>query len=227
MKARIHLVDDEVVLLWVVEQFLTLHGYEVTTSHDPRQALVALERDTPDLVLLDVLMPNLNGFKLFGMMRQIPALMNVPVIFLTAMSDLPTRLAGFRLGADDYIIKPFEVVELEARISAVLRRTCKPTKLGQPYLDANLNILIYEGKEIALTTSEAAIMDHLLEHVNELVPTEELLYGPLGYADGTGNLSTVRYHISRLRAKLRKGSFSGVQLRTIGHSGYTLVLTIS
>lgn len=227
VKARIHLVDDEVALLWVVEQYLTMRGYEVTTSDDPRQALVALQRETPDLVLLDVLMPNLNGFKLFGMIRQIPALMSVPVIFLTAMSDLPTRLSGFRLGADDYIIKPFEVSLLEARVSAVLRRTRKPTELGLPYLDTNLNVLLFEGREVTLTGSESAIMAHLLKHVNELVRTEDLLHGPLGYAEGTGNLSTVRYHIARLRAKLKKGSLKGVQLKTVGHSGYTLGLSDS
>lgn len=219
-KTKIHLVDDEPVLLWVIKEYLEVHGFSVTTDTDPHTALLQMQRNVPALVVLDVLMPGMDGFSLFEQMRRIPALAHVPVIFLTAFSDLPARLKGFQIGAEDYIAKPFEVSELGSRIKAILWRTESENPAGVPYLDMVRNTLFVEGTEVFLTQSEAALMKYFLANPNTLITTETLLHHGLGYADETGSLATVRYHIRNLRKKLSHAGLRTVHLETIGRSGY-------
>lgn len=223
-KTRIHLVDDEPVLLWIVKEYLEVHGFSVTTDTDPHAALLQMQRNVPALAVLDVLMPGMDGFSLFEQMRVVPALAHVPVIFLTAFSDLPARLRGFQIGAEDYIAKPFEVSELEARIKTILWRTESPSPAGAPYLDVVRNTLFVEGREIFLTQSEADLMKYFLANPNALITTEVLLHHGLGYADKTGNLATVRYHIRNLRKKLQQAELQTIHLETIGRSGYLLTV---
>lgn len=224
MKTKIHLVDDEPVLLWVIKEYLEAHGFAVTTDSDPRAALQQMQRNIPDITVLDVLMPGIDGFSLFEQMRDAPALAHIPVIFLTAFSDLPARLKGFQLGAADYIGKPFEVSELEARIKAILWRARRAGARGEPYLDVARNMLIVENTEIFLTPSESTLLSYFFAKQNTLITTEELLYYGLGYADNTGSLATVRYHIRNLRKKLSQANLDTLHLETIGRSGYLLMV---
>lgn len=227
MKTKIHLVDDESVLLWVIKEYLEARGFAVATDTDPRAALLEMQRNVPDLAVLDVLMPGMDGFSLFERMRSVPALANVPVIFLTAVSELPARLKGFQIGADDYICKPFEVSELEARIKAVVWRARNALPAEAPLLDTARNMLLVEGREIFLTPSESSLISYFLSHPNMLLTTEELLNKALGYAESTGSLSTVRYHIRNLRKKLSQADLKTIHLETIGRSGYLLTTTPS
>ncbi len=224
MKTIIHLVDDEPVLLWVIKEYLEAHGFAVATDSDPRAALQQMQRNIPDIAVLDILMPGLDGFSLFEQMRNLPTLAHIPVIFLTAFSDLPARLKGFKLGAEDYISKPFEVSELKARIHAILWRAKRARNMGEPYLDRVRNMLMVEGIEIFLTPSESTLVAYFLANHNTLITTEELLHYGLGYADNTGSPATVRYHIRNLRKKLSQANLGTLHLETIGRSGYLLTV---
>jgi len=226
-KIKIHLVDDEPVLLWIIKEYLEAHGFVVATDTDPHASLQQMQRSIPALAVLDILMPGMDGFSLFEQMRDIPALARVPVIFLTAFSDLPARLKGLQVGAEDYICKPFEVSELEARIKAILWRTENVNSTGAPYLDTVHSTLYVEGIGIFLTQSEVSLMEYFLTKQNTLITTDELLHHGLGYADETGSLATVRYHIRNLRKKLNQANLSSVNLETIGHSGYMFSIITS
>ena len=223
---RLHLVDDESVLLWIVKEYLETRGFAVETDTDGRLALLKMQRTPPDLVVLDVLMPGMDGYAIFEQMRASPALASVPVIFLTAISELPARLKGLRVGAEDYICKPFEVAELEARIKAILWRTRHQSTAGLPYLDTVRHTLLVESAEILLTQSECALMAFMLEHPNTLISAEELLQFALGYSPSTGSPSTVRYHIHNLRKKCSQAGVQSIRLDTVGRSGYLLAITV-
>jgi DNA-binding response OmpR family regulator len=225
MKARVHLVDDELTLLWVLKEYLDMHGFDVATDTDPRAALIEMQKNLPDIAVVDVLMPSMDGFTLLERMRMIPALADVPVIFLTAVSDLSARLKGFQGGADDYICKPFEASELKARITAVLWRTKNSPVTSTLFLDTDRNLLIAEGQEVLLTPSETLLMSYFLAHQHALVTTEELLREALGYAENTGSPATVRYHIRNLRNKFQKAHLRTVRLETVGRSGYYLAMS--
>jgi len=224
-KDKLHLVDDEAVLLWIVKEYLDTRGFLVETDTDGRLALLKMQRTSPDLVVLDVRMPGMDGYAVFEQMRALPALASVPVIFLTAVSELPARLKGLQVGAEDYICKPFEVAELEARIKAILRRTKHQPAAGQPYLDTIHQTLFVESSEILLTPNESTLLAFMLEHPNTLISAEELLQSAFGYPQGTGNPSTVRYHIHNLRKKFSQSGLTTIRLDTVGRSGYLLALT--
>jgi len=219
---RLHLVDDESVLLWIVKEYLETRGFSVDTDTDARAALQKMQKAPPDLVVLDILMPGMDGFSLFEQMRALPALASVPVIFLTAFCELPARLKGFQIGAEDFIGKPFEVSELEARIKAILWRTQAQQASGLPHLDTVHHTLFVEGAEILLTPSETALMTFFLEHPDMLITASELLQFALGYAEGDGSPSTVRYHIHKLRKKFEQAELRTIRLDTVGRSGYLL-----
>ena len=224
MNPFVYVVDDEPSLVWVVKQFLLRRNYRVEASLRGEEALVAMEQQRPDIVLLDILMPGMDGFTVLRHMRKTPALMTVPVIFLTAKGELPAKLTGFELGAADYIVKPFDLEELDLRISAILRRTQAATSTPLPHVDMMRYVLSAHGKEMQLTPSESTIVGYLFDHVNQLVTSDELLHKALGYAVGTGDLGTVRYHIRNLRSKLKRAAVTTVKIETIGHSGYMLSL---
>ena len=225
MNPLVHVVDDEPSLVWVVKQFLRMNDYRIATSYRGQEALLAMEQETPDLVLLDILMPDMDGFTVLRHMRTIPSLMKVPVIFLTAKGELPAKLAGFEHGADDYIVKPFDMEELDLRIRAILRRSEAPVSTPIPHLDRTHYVLSAYGNEVRLTPSESAIAGFLLDRIDQMVSSEELLHIALGYASGTGNLATVRFHIRSLRSKLQRAGVENVNIQTIGHSGYLLSLS--
>ncbi len=223
---RLHLVDDESVLLWIVKEYLETRGFAVETDTDGRLALHKMHRTPPDLVVLDILMPDMDGYAIFEQMRASPMLASVPVIFLTAISELPARLKGLQVGAEDYICKPFEVAELEARIRAILWRTKHQSTAGLPYLDTACHTLMVESAEILLTQSECALMAFMLEHPNTLISAEELLQFALGYSPNTGSPLTVRYHIHNLRKKFSQAGVQSIRLDTVGRSGYLLAVAV-
>lgn len=224
MSSFIYLIDDEPSLVWVVKQFLHMQGYKVEASLRGEDALMEMEKQAPDLVLLDILMPDMDGFTVLRRMRAMPALLTVPVIFLTAKGELPAVLAGFDLGADDYVVKPFDLEELELRIQAILRRSATTSSTPQPRLDNTRYVLNVHGREVHLTPSESMVVGYLLDHLDQLVSSEELLHKALGYAEDTGNLGTVRYHIRNLRGKLTRAGIVTIGIETVGHSGYVMSL---
>jgi len=196
--ARILVVEDEPGISGLIMKNLTLVGHRCEAAFDADQALVRASANQFDLVLLDVLLPGASGFDL------LPQLGGAPVIFVTALGALPDRLRGLDIGADDYIVKPFEALELIARVHAVLRRTMKDDDnltLGDVSIDFAGRTVTKSGNPVEMTPQEFALLETLVVNRNIAMSRDQLLERAWGY-DFAGGTRTVDSHIQHLRAKL-------------------------
>ncbi|HPF87908.1 MAG TPA: response regulator transcription factor [Candidatus Limiplasma sp.] len=196
--AKILVVDDEPSIVSMLCMHLKLAGYECLPAADAAQARTLLRSHTPDVALLDVMLPGEDGFALCEAFTK----RAIPVIFLTAKTAVQDRVYGLRLGADDYILKPFEPSELLARIEVILRRTAKPR-----YQDTLLTIdfqgrtVLCHGQPAALTVLEFDLLAQLTQNAGQALTREVLLARVWGY-DYVGETRTVDVHVQRLRKKL-------------------------
>jgi two-component system response regulator MprA len=194
-------VDDDASIRRMLERTLAAEGYGVTVAADGGQALAAAERSLPDLVILDVAMPGLDGLAVARRLRsrQLP----VPILFLTARDAVSDRVAGLDAGADDYLLKPFAVPELLARIRALLRRGREP---GEAYvyrdlqLDPDARRIVRGGREVELSAREAALLALLLDNVGRVVTRAQALDAVWFDADPTSNV--VDRYVAYIRRKL-------------------------
>ncbi len=199
----IFLVEDEDSLAELLEMNLELEGFEVVRFARAETAKAELESSIPELIVLDVNLPGMNGF---NFMKEIQD-RDYPVIFLTVKSDLEDRLLGFRLGADDYITKPFEVEEFIFRVKAVLRRTGDETedeciRAGPLVLDKKRHLLLVEGEERELTASQFLVLEKLMANPRQVISREKILRC-LWQNELPGTTTrAVDMHINRLRKKL-------------------------
>jgi two-component system KDP operon response regulator KdpE len=223
-KRLILIVDDEPPIVRLVKAKLRVDGYEVLTATRGDEALSILEDEVPDLVVLDVMMPDMDGFETLRRIRQHS---HVPVIMLTARGSDADKLKGLQSGADDYMTKPFNPDELEARISAVLRRTEGAVAVGAgPVLrysgveiDLERRRVTVEGEEIRLSRTEWELLSQLAGNAGRVMMHAELLsriWGP-EYRDEAHYLRT---WVSRLRAKLEPGEDSPALITTYPGMGY-------
>ena len=223
---RILAVDDDERVLNFLRVKLKVLGYEVVTASDGAEALQLIRDQEPDLVLLDVLMPTLDGFRTLEELRKSSS---VPVIMLSAKGADVDKIKGLQLGADDYLPKPFNPDELVARVEAVKRRTQaidrrKPpdtVTLGDLTVDFNRHKAYVKREEKYLTRIEWLLLGELARNVGRLMPYEELLtrvWGP-EYRD---DIQTLRTWISRLRSKLDSGTARTQLIRTIPKVGYIM-----
>ena len=205
MKKRVLVVDDEPRIRRFVRMNLDLEGYEVTEADDGLAALNKVRDALPDLVLLDVMMPDMDGFETLERIREVSS---VPVIMLTVKSDEDDRIRGLDLGADDYVTKPFSPRELSSRIRAVLRRVepAKPSA-GEPLvIDEDLAIdfprreVIARGEHIKLRPTEYRLLSHLVENAGWIVPQETLL-ARCGARSRRQPALAPLYHLLRRRSK--------------------------
>ncbi|GIO69880.1 response regulator transcription factor [Paenibacillus cookii] len=214
--ATILVVEDEKPINDLITMNLKLVGHRFFKAFSGMEVPAILEREKIDLILLDVMLPGLDGFSL---MRQIRNL-NIPVIFITAKDSLADRIAGFELGADDYIIKPFEILELLARIHVVLRRSTKE-QTAIIIDDVEIRPLerqVYKlGCAVELTVREFELLDVLLQNRNIALSREKLLELAWGY-DYEGETRTVDVHIRQLRKKLGWEE----RIKTVFKLGYRL-----
>jgi DNA-binding response OmpR family regulator len=227
VKKRILVVDDEPRIRRFVRMNLDLEGYEVTEADDGLAALNKVRDVLPDLVLLDVMMPDMDGFETLERIREVSS---VPVIMLTVKSDEEDRIRGLDLGADDYVTKPFSPRELSSRIRAVLRRV-EPTKpsAGEPLvIDEDLAIdfprrqVIARGEPIKLRPTEYRLLSHLVENAGWIVPQETLLakvWGP-EYRDDN---QLLRLYITYLRKKIEPDPSNPRYILTERGVGYRFV----
>lgn len=197
---NILIVEDEISISSFIETGLTASGYHCTCVHDGLAAADLIEEKTFDLILLDVMLPGADGFELMDMIRPL----NIPVIFITAKSAVADRVKGLRLGADDYLVKPFELIELQARMEAVLRRHHKGTNeltLGDVsvYLDSRL--VLKDGRPVELTNREYELLIFLLQN-RDIALFRETIYERVWQGEYTGDTRTIDLHITRLRRKL-------------------------
>ena len=211
-RERILVVDDEASIRRILETRLKMVGYEVITAADGEEAVEAYQKHNPDLVILDVMMPKMDGY---GVTREIRKTSETPIIILTALGDVSERITGLELGADDYVIKPFSPKELEARVKAVLRRVNhredlpggKITKnvitTGNIRIDTSRRQVYRKNERIRLTGMEFSLLELLVGNSGQPFSRNEILQYVWSYpADHRIDTRVVDVHISRLRSKL-------------------------
>ena len=213
---KILVVEDEASIRDLISINLQLVGYEVFTAEDGIMAEEFLEKQRVDLILLDVMIPGIDGFSLIEKIKK----HNTPVIFVTAKESVLDRVKGLRLGADDYIIKPFETMELLARIEVVLRRYNKNDnhiKFKNIEVDTKQRIVKLNNEEIYLTVKEYELLILLLKNKNIALSREQILEKVWGFEYG-GETRTVDIHIQRIREKLDLKN----NIKTVFKVGYRL-----
>ncbi len=223
--SRILLVDDERDIIDLIALHLQREDHEVFAVGNGLRAVPAAIQHEPDLIVLDLMLPGMNGIAVFRALRAEPKTRDIPVIMLTARAMAGDRIAGLETGADDYLTKPFSPRELLLRIQAVLRRSQKVTsvnelRLGPFHLDKKNLALYLNGETIDLTLTEYKLMALFMDNPNVLHSRGELLTSVWGYNDDT-NTRTLDTHIKRLREKL--GAL-GEHIETIRGQGYQLAL---
>lgn len=222
---RILLVDDEESLVKGIKFNLENEGYEVDVCYDGECALQKARSQTYELILLDVMMPKLDGI---SACQEIRKFSNVPIVMLTAKSEDADKLVGFESGADDYILKPFNILELKARIRAILRRSQTGESRKDEFLslralkiDLKKRKLMKDGQEIELTMREFDLLVFLMKNPGQVFSRDALLTQVWGY-DYVGDVRTVDVHIRRLREKLESNPGEPEYIQTKWGVGYFL-----
>jgi DNA-binding response OmpR family regulator len=220
--ALILLIEDEPGLRLTLTDRLTAEGYSVVSRPDGPSGLDAARHTGYDLILLDVMLPGLDGFTLCRTLRD--EAIDTPVLMLTARGQVDDRVTGLKLGADDYLPKPFHTPELLARMEALLRRARKsppaePVRFGDIEIDARAAIVRRNGAEVALSAKEYQLLLYLTAHKGEAVTREALLKEVWGY-HATPNTRTVDVHMTWLRQKLESDPSQPVHLVTVRGIGY-------
>jgi two-component system phosphate regulon response regulator PhoB len=224
MSARILIVEDEEPLTMLLRYNLEAEGYDVETAARGDEADTKLREITPDLIVLDWMLPGLSGIELCRRLRARPETRQLPIIMLTARGEESEKVRGLATGADDYIVKPFSVPELIARVRALLRRA-RPERIagmlraGDVELDRERRRVFRNSKEVELGPTEFRLLEFLLESPGRVFTREQLLDGVWGrdlYIDER----TVDVHVGRLRKALNRGR-SADPIRTVRGSGYS------
>ena len=222
MSKKILLVEDDKDIINLVKHYLEKEGYRTFEAADGVKGLDALKKEKIDLVVLDVMLPELNGIEVLKRIKGDTKTANIPVIMLTAKGEETDKIVGLELGADDYITKPFSPKELVARIKALLRRMEKPAektdtlKYGELIMDISRHEVKVKGKEIELTAKEFGLLEELLRNKGRVLTRDTLLNNVWGY-DYFGNTRTVDVHIRRLREKMPLLEKSIITVKQLGY----------
>ncbi|MBU6452980.1 MAG: response regulator transcription factor [Cyanobacteria bacterium REEB67] len=226
--SRILVIEDEQAIAELVKINLELLGHQVITAPDGIKGLAMAQQHRPDMVVLDVMMPDLDGFTVCQRLRQNQQTNHIPVLMLTALSTTKDKVAGFDAGADDYLPKPFDIPELQVRVRALLRRAGTVNQSSLPeILTAGEITLIPENLQAKvadriekLTPTEFEILHCLMQHHGQTVSTGKLLEEVWGYSPDD-DVDTIRVHIRHLRTRLEKGERK--YIKTVYGGGYQLV----
>lgn len=230
MNPSVLVVEDESALVTLLRYNLERAGYRVRTAMDGEEALLAAAEETPDLVLLDWMLPQLSGIEVCRRLRTRQETRNVPIIMLTARSEETDRIRGLDTGADDYLTKPFSMTELLARLRAVLRRI-RPSlaedviAIGDIEMDRATHRVRRSGHEVHLGPTEYKLLEHLMQHPGRVFSREQLLDAVWG-SDVYVEARTVDVHVGRLRKALMSANPAD-PLRTVRSAGYALEETIA
>ncbi len=230
-KQKVLVVDDEASIRRILETRLKMAGYDVVTAEDGEEAIELFNKTNPDIVILDVMMPKMDGY---GVTREIRRVSDIPIIILTALGDVSERITGLELGADDYVIKPFSPKELEARVKAVLRRTVskditvptgKTTKnvitTGNIKIDTARRQVYRKNERIRLTGMEFSLLELLVNNSGTAYSRNEILQHVWAYPpDHRIDTRVVDVHISRLRSKLETDPANPELILTARGIGY-------
>ena len=225
MGQRVLVVDDEKVIVKGIRFSLEQDGMEVDCAYDGEEALSLAKQNQYDMILLDVMLPRMSGFEVCQQIREFS---NVPIVMLTAKGDDMDKILGLDYGADDYITKPFNILEVKARIKAIIRRTARKgddkdspriVEKGGMRLDCEGRRVYIEEKEINLTAKEFEVLELLMKNPGKVYSRENLLKLVWG-SDYPGDVRTVDVHIRRLREKIESVPGEPVYVRTKWGVGY-------
>ncbi len=220
-QSKVLVVDDDLTVRDVVRRYLELAGHQVALADNGEDALAWIAEQQPDLVVLDLMLPGIDGLEVCRRLRETSS---VPVVMLTALGEEENRIAGLQLGADDYVTKPFSPRELALRVSSVLRRAGMPVAAAKELTDGDLRIDVtarratLAGAELALTTREFDLLVFLLTHPGQAFTREQLLEKVWGW--DFGDQSTVTVHVRRLREKIEKAPAKPTRIATVWGVGY-------
>ncbi len=225
-KRRVLLVEDEPSLVRTLRDRLNAEGWDVVTAGEAETAIARALQDPFDLVLLDVMLPGRDGFEVCRELRQRG--LGVPILMLTARSQVVDKVVGLRLGADDYLTKPFDMMELLARMDALLRRSRDPVSgspdtvaIGEVRIDLRRSVVTRAGEDVPLSALEFKLLRYLVEHPGEVLSRDRLLDEVWGY-DATPSTRTVDVHVAALRAKLERNPSHPELILTVHGRGYRL-----
>ncbi len=228
-KEKILVVDDEASIRRILETRLSMIGYIVVTAADGDEALAVYKKELPNLIILDIMMPKLDGY---GVCQEIRKDSDIPIIMLTALGDVADRITGLELGADDYVVKPFSPKELEARIKAILRRVDKMSlhntalssgiiSMGGIKIDTNRRQVYKQNEKIRLTGMEFSLLELLMSKSGEAFSRASILQEVWGYTpERHVDTRVVDVHISRLRSKLEEDPSNPDLILTARGTGY-------
>jgi len=224
-RGSILVVDDEPTIADVVSRYLERAGYTARVASDGPGALRCAGQERPDLVVLDLMLPGMDGLEVMRRLREFGEGPRVSVILLTAKGEHSDRIVGLRLGADDYVVKPFSPAELVARVDAVLRRIESPPELEEPIVFDDLEVdprgrrVVVRGEEEQLTVREFDLLLHLVRHPGQVFSRDDLMESVWQYGFYS-DTSTVTVHIRRLRSKLELDPSEPRWLQTVWGVGY-------
>lgn len=223
-KGKILVVDDEASIRQIVEARLKMAGYDVVTANDGQEAIEQALAEQPDLIVLDIMMPKVDGLQVC---RELRKNMLTPIIMLTAKGDVSDRITALELGADDYVVKPFSPRELEARIKAVMRRTATESakqsvmKIDNITIDTGKRQVMKGDQKIRLTEMEFNLLELLASNPGRAYSRSEILHQVWGYRiNQYSDTRVVDVHVSRLRAKLENDPSDPELILTARGTGY-------
>jgi two-component system, OmpR family, response regulator RpaA len=220
-------VDDDNEVLETLGRVLRHEHYEVSLVSSGAQAYTMLEQRIPDLLILDIVMPELDGITICRQLRRDPRYIALPILFLTAKGSTDDIVTGLDAGADDYVVKSSELAELRARIAALLRRGARDKsgnstlQLNDLKLDSYTYQVMIRDQTIQLTSTEHRLLRYLMEHPNQALSPSHLLQAVWEYPPNTGDPDLVRAHVRNLRAKIERGN-NPKYIRTIHGVGYMI-----
>ena len=230
-RQKILVVDDEASIRRILETRLSMIGFEIFTAADGEEAINSFNKNNPDLIILDIMMPKVDGY---GVTREVRRTSDVPIIILTALGDVSERITGLELGADDYVVKPFSPKELEARVKAVLRRTLNKEistttskiaknviKTGNIKIDTARRQVFRNNERIRLTGMEFSLLELLVNNSGQAFSRNDILQHVWAYPpDHRIDTRVVDVHISRLRSKLETDPTNPELILTARGMGY-------
>jgi DNA-binding response OmpR family regulator len=230
--ATILVVDDDEIVARSVELSLRRDGYQVSVAHSGVDGLKLARRESPALIILDIIMPGMDGYAVCRELRRDPLLGDVPVLFLTAKVKDEDKIEGFRAGGDDYLTKPFNIDELVLRVKAILRRNqpalqeraarSRIIQVGELHLDCRTFEVTTPAKKVLLTPIQFDLLYFLMSHAGEVFSAERLLREVWDYPFDTGSPDLVRVHVRNIRERIEEDATRPAFLCTVPGHGYTV-----
>jgi DNA-binding response OmpR family regulator len=223
-------IDDDDLVSRTLQRALKMYDHQVMTASSGIEGLQLARRHRPDLFILDIMMPGVDGYQVCRQIRGDPLLQDLPVLFLTAKAKDEDKIEGFRAGGDDYLVKPFNMQELELRVKAIMRRvspekneveTASEVVVGNVILDCRSFTVTTPHDTVLLTNVQFDLLYHLMSHADQVFNSQQLLQDVWDYPRDTGSPELVRAHIKNLREKIEPAPSNPIYIKTIQGHGYT------